>query len=79
MPNITVSVPDETYRQARIRAAEEGTSVSAMVTNYLQSLGGRDARFTHLEALQKSVLDEVTHFSASDRLARSAVHDRALS
>lgn len=37
MKNITISVDDETYRQARIRAAEEGVSVSAMVRRFLQS------------------------------------------
>ena len=35
MKNITVSVDDETYRQARIRAAELGTSVSAVVRRFL--------------------------------------------
>jgi hypothetical protein len=28
MKNITVSVPDDVYREARVRAAEAGTSVS---------------------------------------------------
>ena len=38
MKNITVSVDEETYRLARIRAAELDTSVSALVRNYLKSL-----------------------------------------
>ena len=38
MKNITVSVDDETYRLARIKAAETGTSVSALVRNYLAIL-----------------------------------------
>ena len=38
MRNITVSVDEETHRSARIRAAELGTSVSALVRNYLRSL-----------------------------------------
>ena len=38
MRNITVSVDDETYRQARIRAAEMDTSVSALVREYLRDL-----------------------------------------
>jgi plasmid stability protein len=33
--NITVALDDETYRQARIRAAERNTSVSAMVKQLL--------------------------------------------
>ena len=36
MKNITVSVPDETYRRARIRAAEQGRSLSAIVADYLE-------------------------------------------
>ena len=40
MKNITVSVDDETYRIARITAAERGTSVSAMVREYLNGLNG---------------------------------------
>ena len=38
MKNITVSVDEETHRAARIRAAELGTAVSALVRNYLRSL-----------------------------------------
>ncbi len=38
MKNITVSIDDECHRLARIRAAELGTSVSALVRGYLRSL-----------------------------------------
>jgi plasmid stability protein len=35
MKNITLKIDDETYRKARIRAAHEGTSISAMVKEFL--------------------------------------------
>lgn len=38
MKNITVSIDDETHRAARIRAAELGTSVSALVKAYLTQI-----------------------------------------
>lgn len=38
MRNITVSVTDETYRQARIFAAEHNTSVSAAVQYMLENV-----------------------------------------
>ena len=38
MRNITVSVDDETYRQARVVAAQRGTSVSALVREFLTGL-----------------------------------------
>jgi hypothetical protein len=38
MKNITLTIDDETHRVARVRAAELGTSVSAMVKDYLNGL-----------------------------------------
>lgn len=38
MKNITVSIDDDCHRLARIRAAELGTSVSALVRSYLMSI-----------------------------------------
>lgn len=78
MKNITVSVPDDVYRAARIRAAEEGVSVSAMVTAYLRSMSDRGAGFDRLEAQQRRIQAQITRFRAADRLTRDEVHDRAL-
>ena len=38
MKNVTIALDDEIHRQARIRAAELGTSLSAMVKDYLTGL-----------------------------------------
>lgn len=38
MKNVTVALDDETHRKARIRAAELGTSLSALVKRYLMGL-----------------------------------------
>ena len=78
MKNVTVSVPDDVYRAARVRAAEEGTSLSALVAGYLGSLGEREAEFSRLAAQQSEVLGEIDRFSARDRLGRDEVHRRAV-
>jgi plasmid stability protein len=78
MKNITVSVPDDVYRAARIRAAERGTSVSAIVTDYLRSLSGNDAEFSRLEAQQHRIQRQIETFRAVDRLERDEIHDRAI-
>jgi plasmid stability protein len=39
MKNVTISLDDETHRAARIRAAEMGTSLSALVKDFLGKLG----------------------------------------
>jgi plasmid stability protein len=76
--NITVSVPDDVYRDARIRAAERGSSVSALVGEYLRSLVERETAFSRLEAQQRQVQDEIDRFRAGDRLGRDEIHDRAV-
>lgn len=78
MRNITVSVAEDIYRQARIRAAERNTSVSALVADYLRSLSDSQAEFDRLRALQHEVTAEISDFSAANRLSRDEVHARAL-
>jgi len=78
MRNVTLSVPDDVYRAARIRAAERGSSVSALVAEYLRSLSDQEAEFTRLEAQQAQVQAEIDSFSARDRLGREELHERAV-
>lgn len=77
MKNITVSVPDDVYRAARMHAAQEDTSVSALVGDYLRRFQ-RGEDFVALEQLQKRVHATIGAFRAADRLERDQVHDRAL-
>jgi plasmid stability protein len=74
--NITVSVDDETYRKARIRAAETGTSVSAMVRHYLEALSSDESDFERRKRLQHETIASIRAFRAADRLTRDEVHDR---
>jgi hypothetical protein len=76
--NITVTVPDDVYRTARIRAAERGTSVSALVAEYLRSLSSQEAEFSRLEAQQQRIQREIRRFRARDRLDRDQLHHRAV-
>lgn len=78
MKNVTVSVPDDVYRAARVRAAEDGSSVSALVAGYLRSLSGHEAEFVRLEAQQDRVLAEIGGFRGGDRLSRDELHQRAV-
>jgi plasmid stability protein len=78
MKNLTVSVPDEVYRVARVRAAEGGSSVSALVAAYLRSLANQEAEFSRLEAQQSQVLEEIQEFRGRDRLDRDELHRRAI-
>jgi len=76
MKNITVSLPDDTYRRARIKAAERDTSVSALVREFLTSLGEEESDFERRKRLQAEVLASVKDFRAGDRMTRVEVHER---
>ena len=79
MKNITVSVDDETYRNARIRAAELDTSVSALVKRYLIELGAGETEFQRLARLERELRNRVpAGFRAAHNLTRDQLHDRAL-
>lgn len=74
--NITISVPEDVYRRARIKAAERDTSVSALVREFLMSLGEQETDFERRKRLQAEVLGSIRGFRAGDRLARGEIHDR---
>jgi hypothetical protein len=78
MKNITVSLDDDIYRRARVKAAEMDTSVSALVKKYLVELAGLETDFERRKRLQNELLANVKvhRFSASDRLTRDEVHER---
>ena len=44
MKNVTIALDDEVHRKARIRAAELGTSLSALVKDYLSTLTAEDSQ-----------------------------------
>jgi hypothetical protein len=78
MKNITLSVPNEIYRKARLAAAKRETSVSAMVAVILEELATGRPKHTGRAAAIDAAFDAVSDFEASDRLTREQVHDRAL-
>jgi plasmid stability protein len=58
MANLTLSIDDELLERARIRALEQGTSVNALVREYLEGFAGqekqRDAIRGFLELAESS-------------------------
>jgi plasmid stability protein len=73
--NITVSVDDETYRRARIKAAEQATSVSSLVRGFLTALASGETETERLKREERTLRAQVAAFKASDRLSRDEVHE----
>lgn len=76
MKNITITVPEDVYRRARIKAAERDTSVSALVRQFLMSLGEQETDYERRKRLQAEVLASIRRFRAGDRLGREEIHRR---
>lgn len=78
MKNITVSVDEDTYRKARIKAAERDSSVSRLVRDFLNRLAGEESEFERLERQERELRAQIKNFSAADRVSRDELHDRSL-
>jgi len=77
MRNITVAIDDETYRRARVAAAERDTSVSALVKAYLQQLASHETEIERLKRREREIRSQITTFNAADRLTREDLHSRS--
>ncbi len=78
MKNITVSIDDETYRRARIKAAERGTSVSALVKQFLTELAKTADERERLRRAEDLLREEIGGFRAGDRPLRGELHNREI-
>ena len=77
MKNIAVSVGEETYRLARIKAAERGTSVSALVREYLNSLSqnGVEPPRRTLSEIIADIHERGGGVDPSENLSRGELYD----
>ncbi len=76
MRNITVSVDEETYKRARLAAAERDTSVSALVKAYLEQLASHEPEIERLKRQEREIRRSIAAFTASDRLSREDLYSR---
>ncbi len=80
MKNITIALDDETYRRARIAAAQRDASVSALVKKYLVSLAQESHEAGNLKQEQEALLDSLWQrhpdFSSSENLSRETLYER---
>src|SRR5436305_14528119 len=75
--NITVSLDEETYRRARIAAAEQGRSVSSLVKEFLLDMTRAESEFERLKNEEQRLRAAIGSFKAGNRLSREVIHDRS--
>ncbi len=87
MKIISVAVDDETHRLARIKAAQKGTSISALLREYLLQVLREDGdrppaetepqrRARNLDEVMAKFEAEGVGLNASERLSREELYER---
>jgi hypothetical protein len=80
MKNITVTVGDDIYHKARVRAAERKSTISALVKDFLTKIVEEETSFERMkreeDGLRQNMRQEGFIFSAEDRYSREDLHDR---
>jgi hypothetical protein len=83
MKKITISVDDELYRLARIKAAGQSTSLSALVKAFIVRLTGSEAaesEFQRLEREEQELRKELRNrrlgLDPAHHLSRDELHHR---
>ena len=80
MKNITVSVEEDIYHRARIKAAERKTSLSALVKQFLTEIVQEESEFDRLKRREHELRENLRAsgrgLRSSDNLPRKALYDR---
>ena len=74
MKNVTISVEDELYRSARIKAAEQSTSISALFRAFLIRLTNAETMESEFQRLKREE-DELRTELRSRRLGLNPTHN----
>ena len=74
MKNVTISLDDDLYRRARILAAEEDTTVTAMLRDFLEEKTRRKEEFERLLKLQEELLSTEKGLDPAENLTRAELY-----
>jgi len=76
MANVTIALDDELLRQARVKAVLQGTSVNAVIREFLGDwVGGEGKRAASVERI-RGALDGGEYRSGGIAWTRSELHER---
>lgn len=76
MANLTIAVDDDVLKQARIRAIEQGTSVNAVLREYLEAYAGVKTRREQAVKDLLRLSQRATSRRGGHRWTRDEIHER---
>ena len=74
--NVTVSLPQQTIRKAKILAARRGSSISGLLAEQIEALIGEDEAYERAQRQATALLDQGFHLGGVIRSTRDEWHER---
>ncbi len=76
--NVTLALPKEVLRKAKMKAVEQKTSLSAIMTNLLTDYVGRDERYEAARARQLELMQTGIDWGTNGKATwtRDELHER---
>ena len=74
--NLTVSLPQQTIRKAKILAARRGSSISGLLAEQIEILIGEDEAYERAQRQAAALLDQGFHLGGVIRATRDEWHER---
>jgi len=74
--NVTVSLPEEIIRKARILAAQRSTSISGLLAEQIEKLVGEEDDYERAKRRALALLDKGFHMGGKITATRESLHDR---
>jgi Family of unknown function (DUF6364) len=74
--NLTVSLPQQTIRKAKVLAARRGSSVSGLVAEQIELLVGEDEAYERAQRQALALMDKGFHMGGVIRATRDEWHER---
>ena len=76
MANLTIAINDDLLQKARLRAMEQGTSVNALLRDYLEHYAGGAEAYQRATDTILTIAQEAGRGSEGRRWTREELHNR---
>jgi predicted transcriptional regulator len=74
--NVTVSLSTQTVKKAKILAAKRSTSISALLTEQIESLVNEDDAHERAAAAAIALMQRGFHMGGGPKVSREELHER---
>lgn len=74
--NVTVSLPEDTLRKAKVLAAKRSTSISGFLAEQIEALVGEDEAYERAKRQALDLLDSGFHMGGKIKATRDSLHER---